>query len=73
MKKFIVISALFTSLVACDKEDKAPATEVAADAADATNVAQDVTVVDATVETSTDVTPVENPDASSSTDASVGG
>lgn len=72
MKKFFVISALLVSLVACDKEEeKAPAADVVADAdaSVATDVAEDVTAVD--VPTST--TPVETPDASSSTDASVGG
>ena len=72
MKKFFVISALLVSLVACDKEEeKAPAADVVADAdaSVAADVAEDVTAVD--VPTST--TPVETPDASSSTDASVGG
>ena len=72
MKKFFVISALLVSLAACDKDEKAPATDVVVDVVsdiDATNVAQDVTAVDVSVDT----TPVETPDASSATDASVGG
>ena len=70
MKKLFVISALLVSLVACDKdEEKAPATDVVSD------VAPDAVVGDssASVDVSVDATPVETPDTSSSTDASVGG
>ena len=72
MKKFFVISALLVSLSACDKDEKAPAADAVTDVVsdiDAADVAEDVTAVDVSV----DATPVETPDASSATDASVGG
>ena len=70
MKKLFVISALLVSLIGCDKEEeKTPATDVVSD------VAPDVVAGDSSVsvDSSVDATPVEAPDTSSSTDASVGG